>query len=665
MAGMFALYVVMHTPLHSAIAVLLGMKARECYFVCPSALTFSQLADSWTALAMIAAALLASWVVLDWFDGLGYERPLAFGLSTLGFVVIPAAVIGGVGEWSRTALLRPPLGPSLAALPALAFIAVGVQHGWRLHRPRLLLRQPSGLVLLAGGVALGLLVASIAASLTHPPTGGDAVSYHAPLSVFLWHDGNLGAFLDRTAGTWALANPGTAEIWYGLLLVAGGERLADLGQLPFALLGSVAVYAFSRRLRLGHGAAVFAGCAFLLVPMVVLQSGMQTNDLAGAALLMTVMALASAPVVTWNSSRLGLIGLGLGLVATTKLGLLPCVAGVGLFVVGAILWRYRMVNTRSALAAVAIVAVMVFIVAAPWWIRNIARYGNPIYPSAIPLIGRGVVVSNFGFVDTQFVPTPAAWPLYPLLEVHDDRSGFGALLILSLVPGFALAALRGRRQPIVLYVMVVAFMLPAWWKLTEHEPRFLLGICGLSFAFLPWSLLALPRRQRRTGSWLLALALLFSALVTLDQAVVPFALQPTARAEFYDRVWGVDPLVSSLPDSEGLLFNTGYADTIQQYAQYYALLGHSLGRAVIPVDFGSTDSIVATMRRAGIRYAYVLASPESWAAVEAKYNRARFQLVHMSAIAPAEKWGARRYLYGSIDGAGTQNGVRRYLYRLR
>lgn len=667
MAGAFGLYVVMHSPLRDVIAALMGINSRVCYFVCGDTLTLSGVVHSAPAWALIAAAALAAWVLAERFDGVAYERPLVFGLSALAFIVGPVAAIGGIATWSGTALLRPPLGPLLSMLPAVVVVAAALRQGWRPHLPHLLWRQPSHLVLLVGALASGLLLTSIALSLMHPPDGGDALSYHAPLAVFLWRDGNLSSFLDRAPIAWALANPGTAELWYGLLLVAGGERLADLGQVPFVLLGGMAVAAFTRRLGLGRGAARLAGCAFLLTPMAVMQSTTQANDIAGTGLLMATMALACAPATTWMPSRIAWLGLGLGLVATTKLALLPYVTGVMVFGIGATLWQARhQGNTRSVAVRLALMALLFLLVAAPWWTRNMARYGNPVYPAGIPLIGRGTFVSDFGRIDSEFVPSPVAWPLYPLIEPHDDRSGFGMLFAVGVLPGLVLAVRRGRRQPLLLYGLMAAFMVPAWWTLTMHEPRFLLALVGLGCTFLPWTLLAVPRAQRRVGGALLAAAAVFSALVTFDQALLPLAWQPNTRAEFYDRVWGVDPLVASLPETEGLLHHTGYGPPRSDYAAYYPLLGPSLRRVVIPVDIeATTDSILADMRRTGLRYAYVSALPEARATVEAIYDGEQFELVQMSSIERGEQSGARRYLYQPLTDASGDGGIRRYLYRLK
>jgi hypothetical protein len=668
MGGVLALYVAIHSPLRDIIAALFGKRPQPCYFVCGDLLMSNSTIESVLALVLIAVALLAAWIVADGFDGVPYERPLVFSLSTVAFIIAPAAVVAGFGTWTGTALLRPPVGLLLSILPATLVVVGGVKRGWRPHRPRFTCIPVSGLVLFVGAIAVGLFLVSTVLSLVRPPDGGDAISYHAPLAVFLWRDGNLSAFLDRAPIAWALANPGSAELWYGLLGIVAGEGLADLGQLPFAILGAVAVGVFARRLGLSRGAAYLGGPAFLLAPMVVMQSTTQANDIAGSALLMATIALACAPLTSWTISRFAWLGVGMGLIATTKLALLPYVCGLIGFAVGLALWAVRRnLTTRAVALRLALMALMFLLIVGPWWLRNIGRYGNPVYPAGIPLIGRGVFVSDFGKIDGEFVPTPLAWPLYPFVEPHDDRSGFGMLFAVAAVPGLVMAVRRrGRRQPFLVFGIMAAFMLPAWWKLTMHEPRFLLALAGLGCAFVPGALLVVPRRRRHLAAVLLGVAAIFSALVTFDQALLPLARQPTDRAEFYDRVWGVDPITLSLPEQEGFLHHTGFGPPKSDYAAYYPLLGPARTRIVIPADSEmTTDAVVAKMRSANIRYAYISSLPEARTKVEAIYDPAQFELVHVSEIERGESSGARRYLYRAVRETDNVNGIRRYLYRLK
>src|SRR5204863_298437 len=85
------------------------------------------------------------------------------------------------------------------------------------------------LAMVMSGLAATLLVISAAIAIHHPPTGYDELGYHAPLAVFFWSDGSLSQFLARFPGTWALAQPGSAELWFGLLRIIGGEPLAAPG----------------------------------------------------------------------------------------------------------------------------------------------------------------------------------------------------------------------------------------------------------------------------------------------------------------------------------------------------------------------------------------------------------------------------------------------------
>jgi hypothetical protein len=227
-------------------------------------------------------------------------------------------------------------------------------------------------------------------------------------------------------------------------------------------------------------------------------------------------------------------------------------------------------------------------------------------------------------------------------------SGFGAVFAVLAVVGLAVAVLRRRRVgPLLLYGVTVVVAFPAWWRLTQHEPRLLLGLFGLGFAFVGWALAAVPRGDRRLAVMVTAAAAVFSALVTLDQGLRPLARAPVGRAEFYDRVWNIDSVAAGLPAGEPLLSHTGFARL--SYASDYPLLGPSLGRFLYVIDGDlPTDSIVGVMRRAGIRYAYLPAGADAREAVSRMYPANRFDLVHQS------------------SGTGEKLGdVRRYLFRLR
>jgi hypothetical protein len=638
MAALAGLYLALHSPLRNLAARRLGFAGHQCYLSCWGAVGSARVSAALAAATLIGAALIAAAMLARRASVAGYERPLAFGLLGFGFLTIPAALVGAIGSLLGWAPLRPPLGPLLVALPALVTTFALRRRGSPVLGALRFSNIPAGLPRFLAALAGLLILASALLAISHPPTGYDALAYHAPLAVYLWREGNLTGFMDRMGVDLAYAHPASAELWFGALRLAGGEMMANLGQLPFALLGGLAVYAVARRSGLRPGGAAVGGCAFLLAPIVVAQAGVQLNDLASGALVMTAAAIVVAPTEAWNAERAALAGLGLGLAAATKLSMLPEVAVIG----GAVLVLGRARPSHRVLLG------LTFLLAvAPWWGRNLARFGNPIYPAAIPFVGRGYVIADYGSKDHRFVPSAAAWPIYPLIEPHSDQSGSGALFVAAALPGLLVAAAgarRRRRPAMALYAAVAAVSLPVWWRLTQHEPRFLLPVVGLAFGYAGWALAAIPRAHRRAGALLLGATAAISALVTLDQALGPLAAQPSGRAEFYDAVWGIDPEAVRLPEGEGLLYQMGRSTL--SYAGDYPLLGPGVSRALVPVDADvSPDSVVRLMRRSGIRWAYVPAAADARGRVEAVYRPELFDLVHASTVDSGSLRGTWRYLY--------------------
>jgi hypothetical protein len=498
----------------------------------------------------------------------------------------------------------------------------------------------------------------------HPPTQGDALTYHAPLGVYMWSYGDLTTMLNRGPEEWGLSWPGTAELFNGLLRLLGGERLADLGQLPLALIGAAAAYAFARRTGLRGAAAALAPFAFILIPIVALQVGTQANDVAGSAFLMSAIALASASPSVWQADRVAAIAAALGLAAATKSSLLPGVLVVGLFVLVASLRASQLRAAAIALAGVCFVAVV-----APWWIRNASRYGNPIYPQTLPIFGHGVNIGARGAIDFEFVPRAAAWPLYPFLEPIDERSGYGALFAVFVLPGLFACWRRGRRWPLALLLASFIVTLPLWWKYSLHEPRFLLPYVGLAAALVPWSLYAVSARARPITAVALACAAVFSVFVSFDQAILPLARLPVGRSAFYDRLWAVDPTVVSLPERDGILQVTGFGLGRVDYASTYPLLGRHQRRVLVPLDASgvrlSQTVVVRRMRATRVRYAYVTAITTHRAQVQRLFAGSAFRLLNYSTVVQAELIGARRHLFRPGAPGQLAGTIARYLFELR
>jgi hypothetical protein len=210
------------------------------------------------------------------------------------------------------------------------------------------------------------------------------------------------------------------------------------------------------------------------------------------------------------------------------------------------------------------------------------------------------------------------------------------------------------------YGLTVVATLVGWWTLTRHDPRFLLGIGGLAFAFIPWLLTAVGHSLRWVASAVVLCAALFSASVTVDQELLLVASFPQDRAGFYDLVWGLDPALESLPESEPLVYVRG--DVRNADSLDYPLLGPFQKRllVILPNDSAdlSTEAIVQRMHSINARYAYVTVEDTNLAArLEAQFDQSRFELNHFSTVGLVDP----RCCF-EVRASGDQ--VRRYLYRL-
>jgi len=531
--------------------------------------------------------------------------------------------------------------------------------------PRFTLVQVSPLAMLMLALAAGMLAISAGIAIEHPPTGYDELGYHGPLAVFFWNDGSLSSFLSRFPQAWALAQPGSAEIWFGLLRVAGGEPLMVIGQLPFALLGAVGVAAFGRRLGLSGRAATIGSLTYLLVPIVAIQSGRIADDLVGAALVIGAAALAAAPRREWTIARVSIIGLTLGVMVVTKLALLPAAVALGLVLLWTVARRESTPDPerpgtsaagtrqgRLLTRGLPIAGALCLVAVAPWWLRNLVMYANPLYPTSLPFYGHGISQTMLGLKDRHLVPAVWLWPLYPLFEPHSHASGIGAVFAAAIVPGGLIALVRARRRPLAIIAVLALVSLPIWWFETRHEPRFLLGLFGLLVAVVPFALAGVQHRWRWWAAVLLAVAAVGSTGITMTGDLSVEAHYPVDRIQFYDRLWGVAPALLELPETDAVLLDEQCSRDVN--SRIYPTLGSGQTRTVARIACGlSTSQVVATLTRYQMSYVYALIDLSHATTLDARYPTGTFELVADSVTPPNKKNGANidRRLYRLVGAA--------------
>lgn len=286
------------------------------------------------------------------------------GLGVLGLAVFGLGLLGVLSRWLFLGLLvmlilvlRREITSTLGRVGTLGMPGAGV----------------------ASYVGFTLLLASLAA-LT-PATDWDGLFYHLTGPAWALHVGHVGP---PQANVPQLSFPGLMESLFLLALTLRSDVAAKLVHWGFALLLGGLVYRLTRRhvgARLGWPAVI----ALYATPMVAVLAGWAYNDLALAffqvAALYAVLNAGERQDARWLGVAGALAGLAMGLKYTSFVCPVTLVALVAWDAV-----RHRR-PFRRAFGQVALFSAVALVVAAPWYVRNLAFTGNPIYPFAYRLFG--------------------------------------------------------------------------------------------------------------------------------------------------------------------------------------------------------------------------------------------------------------------------------------
>lgn len=345
------------------------------------------------------------------------------------------------------------------------------------------------------------------------PHGYDVVEYHLQIPRE-WYEAGRIVPLEHNVFSFF---PFNVEMHYLLAMhLRGGPwagmYLAQLMHAAFVALSVAAVFAVAGQLTASRGAPVVAAVAAAAAPWLLLLAPVAYNE--GGLLLYGTLAVGWAIAALGAArGRLGafaVAGAMAGLASGAKLTgvpmLLIAVAGVAAVVM--VLFRRRLPGNAlaGAVAGPAVFVLTGLLVFSPWLIRNQVWAGNPVFPEAMPLLGRG----HFSPVQVerwQRAHRPrddqqsAAARVVELGKqvVGDWRYGF-VLLPLALV-----AAMPSYRRPAALLLFLLLVGLTVFWLAITHlQSRFF--VLGIPLAAL---LLATVRWR----PWPAVGAVLFGSLV--------------------------------------------------------------------------------------------------------------------------------------------------------
>lgn len=338
-------------------------------------------------------------------------------------------------------------------------------------------RVPGWLALVAGGMFVTAYVGAHAFDQRYnPPLATDALVYHLPTAVQWLQTGHLGLFPTwywNPAATYSPATSSTFMAW--LMAPTGNDVFARFVQVT----PLVWIYCLAARLCrvLGCGPAVSAliGVAAAMARPLLGEAIIAKDDLFVTAFFgAAVLALAQPNL----RDRLGpwRVGLAFGMVLASKYTvLLAC--PLFLFLADApFRARWRVKQWAVALA----VGGVLFL---PWYARNAALTGNPLYPVDVKLFGVTLFEGLFGTErDQQLRTAGGVWKMLGT-TYHSLPPALLAVLGAGLLAALAGAGRRVLREPLLRACLLGTVATFGIFLATSphHEVRYMFPILLLLF----------------------------------------------------------------------------------------------------------------------------------------------------------------------------------------
>ncbi len=459
------------------------------------------------------------------------------------------------------------------------------------------LDAPTLLVLFAGVAAVGL---AVAAARWLPIWAWDAAGYHLPFVNYVVQSGASRAVPD--ALTYVSAYPHDAEYLFAILrLGLPDDTWLDAAQIPFALLGAIAVAATAVRWGAPRSSALAAGALWLASPAVFLQLPTGYVDVCVAAFFLLAAYWILAPP---TPTTIVLAGASLGLLLGSK----PS-APVPVAVLSALLTARAIRAGRGRWLVPALAGVLVL--GAPDYAANVRRFGNPIWPVAVDfgpihwpgrarvadLLAAGAAAPRL--TGPLWWRVVRSWTALRAPAAFDMRfGGFGSAFVLAALPALALAA---RTVPLSAWIVLLA-------SIAAPDPataRFVLAFPAICLALAARASSRLPARRVRVA--LVASA----ALAALDlRYAVPAltgegpGLAHLATLSDEDRLRAVGPdgppapwidLRRSLREGESIAFD-------HSFDLPYLLWRRDLSNRVVYLPESAPSEVEATLAREHVRF---------------------------------------------------------------
>lgn len=567
-------------------------------------------------------------------------------LSLLLILFVVAPGLGGFGrlllrKW--TADLDPALGTGVSFLAGLGFagtlayflgmistslsLGIGVVlliAGWYSllsNRPIFAVRRGA-----VGLLAAASLIPIVGVVVPSTMMDWDSIAYHLALPKIWLADGRVSSVSFVHHSNFPFGVDGLNL----LALPIGGQAAGKAFQLAYLWFGLMALFGLVRE-KFGEKAAWWSCAAFACIPLVQWESGSAYIDVAHGlyAGLGTVLAIQGMR----DRPRLMLGAVMLGLALGSKYTGLQSLFALGVVLVGMLALKKSTVGFKPVLGALG----LALLVGGPWYLKNAAVVGNPVYPFFYEQLGGKNWDQRQADVYRNEQKTFGVPPALPLSVPHSilgvayqpgryvnpvqklemiDGKPFGAggypigaagfvIFLAGLLAAFRRSAADEAEGPILAWLLVSLLM----WSVLSQQSRY-----ALSFAPpLCYLLGSLVSRPHWFGRVLMG-AVVVQGLVTL-YACKELLLTPVRMKAAFGSIPAPEYLMSQLPFYDAAEQMNKDA-SVKKVALFDEVFGFYLDKPYFWASYGHTtemgyehmqsaDEFLASLRKLEISHVYI------------------------------------------------------------
>ncbi len=313
-----------------------------------------------------------------------------------------------------------------------------------------------------------------------PPLSYDEVAYHLAIPKIYIQNHRITYISFIPYSNWPLET----ELLFTFGLLLGSESLTHLIVWANFLLITAALIAFGKRY-FSTEIGILAAMIFAYTPVVTTLSGMALVELP----LTLFTLLSSLCLVEWLNShdrRLWILSaLFGGLAASTKLNaaLVPLILGLLSTVGMRLYWKS---GPREILKHFIYYGLISFIIVAPWYAKTWIMTGNPFWPFLQNIfhtrdwdsLGLEYLMR---FIQNPNMPlTPVNW-LIGIWKLANEPAKYGSyrfalgwLYVLLLPVAIPIIIIRGRKNLLAVWLVIIGVVFYTSWFFQTHQTRFLM-----------------------------------------------------------------------------------------------------------------------------------------------------------------------------------------------